>query len=692
MRISYNWIKEMVDVDLDPRELADRLTRVALAVDSVEDIDGDFLFEFDLTSNRPDGLSHLGIAREVAAIAGKPLKTPPANLTETGVAASTLASVEILDPDLCPRYSARIVRGVKVGPSPDWIVKRLEALGMRSINNVADVTNYVLLEQGHPLHAFDYNLLGGRKIVVRRAKPGERIVTLEKAASGDEYRELALGADMLVIADAEAAVAIGGIKGGRGTGISEQTVDVLLEAAYFLPSSVRKTARALKLDTDASHRFERGADYDATVRALDRAAALIVELAGGEVCEGVIDCYPAPITRAPIPLRRSRVESLLGIPVAFDRMVDALESLGFTVDADAEAEQLWAVAPSYRVDVSIEEDLVEEVARAIGYDEIPNTLPDWGGTGEYLSGEHGRRAVRETLTALGYNEAISLSFVDAELDAELSSARLEAGCGVMVRNPILDNKPRMRSSLLTGLLEAFELNFHQGTRSVQLFEVGKRFCSTGEAQRADERETVGMLVSGQIDQDDYRSRREADFYDIKGAVEAILDRLRVSNFTFERAGVEYLHSGQSAAVLRDGQVLGVFGRLNPDLGARRKHKQPVFIAELALDRLLDIEPELVSYRRLPRYPSVVRDISVVLARTIGYADIESTVRNLHIAELADLKLYDIFAGGQIPEDQHSITLRATFRCEDRTLTDEEVTHWHSAIVDELGRHFGAMLR
>lgn len=694
MRISFNWLKEMVETDLGPREIAERLTMAGLAVDTMEEEGGDVLFEFDITSNRPDALSHLGIAREVAALAGGKLHVPRAELHESETPASDLASVEILDADLCPRYSARVIRGVKVGPSPDWLVARLEALGMRSINNVADVTNYVLLEQGHPLHAFDYDTLSGRKIVVRRAREGERLVTLEKLASGDEYRELELDAGMLVIADAEAPVALAGIKGGRGTGITESTTNVLLESAYFQPASVRRTARALKLDTDASHRFERGADYNATVRAIDRTAALIAEVAGGEVCRGVVDAYPEPIVRTPIPLRRSRAESLLGIEVPFDRMVTSLRALGFAVEPYRDTEELLAVAPSHRVDVTLEEDLVEEVARVIGYDTIPATLPGWGGSGEYLAGEERRRRVRTALVGLGFDEAISISFVERDLDDTFVSGELDSdGDGrVDLLNPVLDHKPRMRVSLVTGLVEAFETNLKHGNRSVRLFEIGKRFLPDGEAGRPEERETLGLLVSGTIGEQDYRVRREADFYDLKGAVEEVLDALRIDSFTFERAGVEYLHRGQAASIVRDGMVLGVFGRLSPVVEAGRKLKQPVFIAEIALDRLLEIGTSPVAYRRLPRYPSVVRDVSVLVSRSVAYAELIEAVRALDLDDLVDISLYDIFTGGKLPEGHHSVTLRATFRSDERTLTDEEVSTSHAKIVDELGHKFGATLR
>jgi phenylalanyl-tRNA synthetase beta chain len=693
MKISYTWLKEMVAIDLDPKVLAERLTMAGIAVESIEGAGDDVHFEFEITSNRPDALSHLGIAREVSALTGVPLRPPVPTVRESESPSSDFASVEILDSELCPRFSARVVRGVTIGPSPKWLVDRLEALGQRSINNVADVTNYVLLEQGQPLHAYDLDTLGDGRIVVRRARDGESVVTLEKVpGGGDEYRERALTPEMLVIADARVPVGIAGIKGGRGTGITERTTNVLLEAAYFQPAQVRRTARSLKLDTDASYRFERGADFGATVRALDRAAALVAEVAGGEICRGVIDLYPAPVVRTPIPLRRSRVESLVGVRVDFARILDSLHALGFAVEALADREELLAVAPSYRVDVTIEEDLVEEVARAIGYDAIPSTLPGWGGSGGYLANEDRRRAVRSALQEAGFDEAVSFSFVEPELDAALATNLLDASeRGVNILNPILEHKPRMRTSLLTGLVEGFETNVKHGTRSVRLFEIGKRFLG-GDGERPEERETLGLLVSGTIDDHDFRARRDADFFDAKGAVEVVLDRLGVTGFTFERAGVEYLHRGQASVLKLGEEVIGVVGRLSPELSALRKWRQPVYVAELAFDRLLALEPRVGTYKRLPRYPSVVRDVSIVVPRAIPCAEIENAVRSLDVADLAGVALYDIFTGGQIPEASHSITLRAVFRSDERTLTDEEVTASHTRIVDELVRRFGAKLR
>ncbi|HZN11475.1 MAG TPA: phenylalanine--tRNA ligase subunit beta, partial [Blastocatellia bacterium] len=398
MKISYQWLKEFVDPGLSPRELAARLTMTGLAVDAVTPEGDDFILEFDLTSNRPDCLSHLGIAREAAVVTGRPLRLPEGQPAPGARRTEEETSVEILDSRLCPRYTARVIRGVKVGPSPAWLAARLAALGQRSVNNVADITNYILLEQGQPLHAFDFNRLRGRRIVVRTAQPGERLETLDGV-----MRELT--PEMLIIADADRPVALAGIMGGADSEISGATSDVLLESAYFDPVSIRQTARALGMSTEASYRFERGADCEAAARACDRAAAMIAEIAGGEVLAGIVDVYPGRLARGPILFRRARYRDLTGLEVELGEAARILGALGFAVEAEVGAEALRAVAPSWRVDVGIEEDLIEEVARISGYDQLRMTLPGGAGAGAYLVGEGGRRAARRALTGMGYHEA-----------------------------------------------------------------------------------------------------------------------------------------------------------------------------------------------------------------------------------------------------------------------------------------------
>src|SRR5262245_4002890 len=374
MKISYEWLRVFVDIDCEPGDLAAKLTMAGLAVDAVEKYDEDFVLDIDLTSNRPDCLSHLGVAREAAAVSGKPLKTTIIKIDGAITKSSEVASVEILNPDLCPRYTARVIKGVKIGPSPSWLVRRLESMGQRSVNNIADITNYVMLEMGQPLHAFDLETLRGKKIIVRTAGPGEKITTLD-----GEQRDLT--PEMLVIADAERPVALAGIKGGEDSGITEKTLDVLLEAAYFTPIQVRATSKALGLSTEASYRFERGTDPEIVNLASDRAASMIAEFAGGAVLDELLDVYPYKPAHEPIDFRRSRYETLTGMKVELSEAERILRSLGFTVESNVITDSLRATAPSWRVDVGLEEDLIEEVARIVGYNKLEKSLSGSAGAG-----------------------------------------------------------------------------------------------------------------------------------------------------------------------------------------------------------------------------------------------------------------------------------------------------------------------
>ncbi|MFN2416728.1 MAG: phenylalanine--tRNA ligase subunit beta, partial [Pyrinomonadaceae bacterium] len=446
MDISYEWLGEMADTGLTPQALAERLTMAGLAVDAVKEVGGDSVLEIDLTSNRPDCLSHLGVAREAAALTGAALKLPDVEAKRVGGKAGEFTAVQIEDEDLCPRYAARVVRGVKIGPSPGWLVRRLQAIGQRPINNVADATNFVMHETGQPLHAFDLATLAGRRIVVRRARAGEKLKTLDGVERG-------LDTEMLVIADAERAVAVAGVMGGEETEISDATADVLVESAYFAPQSVRRTSKALGLQTEASYRFERGVDYEGVRRAQDRCVALICELAGGTATEGAIDVYPKRITPPSVKLRPRRVRELTGLDVPAAECVRILTALGFEKSddgggGDGEGRLGFAV-PTWRTDVSIEEDLVEEVARVYGYEKIEESLPPSPVTGEYLLGDRRRRAARQVLTAAGFDEAVSISFIDeaGALD-ETGASRFEPvpglqklegdGAFVHLSNPVVE--------------------------------------------------------------------------------------------------------------------------------------------------------------------------------------------------------------------------------------------------------------
>jgi phenylalanyl-tRNA synthetase beta chain len=687
MKISYNWLKEFVDFDLAPRDLAEKLTMAGLAVDGVEEHGGDFVLDIDLTSNRPDCLSHLGVAREVAAISGELLRLPD---TVTGQLAGGLAkakdvaAVEILNPDLCPRYTARIIKGVKIGPSPEWLVKRLEVMGQRSVNNVADITNYVMLELGQPLHAFDLAMLRGQRIIVRAARDGETITTLD----GEERT---LTPQMLVIADGERPVALGGIKGGEDSGITERTVDVLLEAAYFTPAQIRATSKALGLSTEASYRFERGTDPEIVPVASARAAVMIAEIAGGKVLDGIIDVYPNRPAPRPIKMRRSRYEALTGLPLQLAEAERILRSLEFEVEADVENDLLRTFAPTWRVDVSIEEDRVEEVARIAGYDALITSLPGSAGAGVYLKGEGGRRAARGVLTGLGYNEAISFSFVNAETDAALSDA--SAPARLELQNPIDETAAHMRTTLLGGLLRALEHNFNHSSRNVRLFEIGKCFLEIGE-DRPKEVERLALICTGARNESDWQTASaRVDFYDAKGAVESVAESLGLPPLEFAAPETaQHLHPGRAALISLAGNPVGSVGQLHPRVAAAYKFKQPVFVAELDLGVMLGANRVEARYQPLPKFPTVVRDLALLIDTAVPMATIERTVQQLGISELVGVRLFDLYAGRDMPPEKHSIALSLRYRAPDRTLTDEEVNSMHERIVKELTQTFSAEIR
>jgi phenylalanyl-tRNA synthetase beta chain len=688
MKISYNWLKEFVDIDLAPRDLAAKLTMAGLAVDAVEAHGNDYVLEFDLTSNRPDGLSHLGIAREAAAVLGKTLRMPAVKIAESQVKSSDVASVEILNPDLCPRYTARVITGVKIGPSPAWLIGRLEAMGQRSVNNIADITNYVMLEMGQPLHAFDLNQLRGHRIVVRTAKPGERITTLD-----GEERDLT--PEILVIADAERPVALAGIKGGEDSGITESTTDVLLEAAYFTPWQVRATSKALGLGTEASYRFERGTDPEIVPAASDRASEMIAKIAGGEVLAGLIDVYPQKSERGWIRFRQARYTLLTGLQIELGEAERILRSLGFTVEADVENDSLRAIAPSWRVDLSIEEDLIEEVARIAGYENVKTTLPGSAGAGVYLAAEADRRAARETLTALGYHEAVSFSFVNEETDADLSEYTDDLR--LKLQNPIDETQSHMRTTLLGGLLRSLERNFNYGTRNVRLFEIGKIFLDAGD-ERPDEVEKLALVATGERNETDWQAaaspnRGQIDFYDVKGAVESIAQKLGLPALELEPTeNIDHLHPGRAAVISLDGNQIGRIGQLHPRLAANYKFKQPVFVAELNLGEMLETERVEVRYQPLPKFPTVVRDLALLVDTAVSYAEIERAIGDLEIPEMIDVRLFDLYSGNELPQGKYSIALSLRYRAADRTLTDEAVNAMHEHVVEILKQEFNAEIR
>ncbi|MEP6708326.1 MAG: phenylalanine--tRNA ligase subunit beta [Pyrinomonadaceae bacterium] len=705
MLISYQWLRELTGTTLSPLDARERLTMVGLAIDAVAQVDGDHILDVEVPSNRPDCLSHIGIAREVAVIEKSIIKTAESKVHQSQGRAEDFTSVEIKDPVLCPRYAARVVRGVKIGPSPQWLLKRLVAIGQRPINNVADITNLVLHEIGQPLHAFDLSLLEEQRIVVRRALAGEKIKTLDGVV-----REL--DGEMLVIADAKRPVAVAGVMGGEESEISTETRDVLIESAYFNSASVRRTAQKLGLHTEASHRFERGADPDGVLRAQERCVSLICEIAGGTATENAIDLYPAPRQSRIVRFRPARVQALTGLSVELSEMQRILTMLGFALVESSQEAQLdsdasgkanpWVFAvPSWRADVEREEDLVEEVARHTGYEKIATTLPPASSAGEYYPGETKKRAIRRALAACGFDEAISFSFIDTAHDDQFQPIPAMTGAGaagepfVSLKNPIIEDQTRMRPTLLPGLLDAVRHNLNHGRRDLCLFEIGRVFAANREqGQMPIEREALALVgTGGQRWANRAGVTGELDFFDLKGALQAAVEATNLPELTFDITTAPHLREGQAAAVKIGGdETIGTIGRLGEEISAAYKFRQPVFVVEIDLSALLEKPEAAVLYSPLPRFPSVMRDVSLLLERKVPVAALLNAVADQKVENCRATQLVGVFEGENIPEGKRSVTLRMEYRANDRTLRDADVDEMHWRIVKALESKFSAEVR
>jgi phenylalanyl-tRNA synthetase beta chain len=695
MNISYNWLIDLIDIDMSSEETAKALTRVGLAVEGIHPHGDDFVLDIDLTSNRPDCLSHLGVARELRVITGKEFPAESQRREEELDAVddvpfpSLLAPdvVKIENPELCHRFTARIIRGVKIGPSPQWLVDRLEAVGERSINNIADITNYVMLELGQPMHAFDLDKLAENRIVVRTARPGEKITTLDEA-------ERDLDETMLAICDAEKPVAVAGVMGGFDSGITESTTNVLLEVAYFKRESVRRTSRKLGLATEASYRFERGVDIENLRRASDRAAEMICDLAGGEAKE-IVDVYPTHSAAIEIESRdiSAAVTRLTGLHVSGNDCIGILDTLGIV-----RTDGTRYLAPSWRHDIAIEEDLVEEVARHAGYENIKAELPPAYGAGEYQPTEHREMRLRSALCELGFDEAISYSFIDVRYDGLIETVpgfaieeRDEPF--VTLRDSVIEGAVRMRPTLLPGLLGALRHNLNHQRRDLKLFELGKAFSANSDGGLPNERELFAIVMTGgEINEGRSMPARDLDFYDAKGSVEAALDALGASNAVFSAADIKHLRRGQAASISFNGRKVGSVGRLNGEIAADYKFKQGVYVAEIDLHAVLAQETEPIHYAPLPKFPSVVRDVSLAVNRSVTFALVRDSIAAMGLPNCRSIGFVDIYDGPGLSEQDRSLTIRLEFRSDERTLVETEVDEAYNTMIDALESELGIRRR
>jgi phenylalanyl-tRNA synthetase beta chain len=693
MKISWQWLREFVDIDVSPQQLAADLTNVGVVVETVRPLESDFLFELDLTTNRPDCLSHVGVAREVSALYKKSLRQIHTCLEQSLSPAKTQVSVEIESPKLCARYSARVLRGVKVAPSPEWLVRRLEALGLRSINNIADITNYVLMELGQPLHAFDLLKIEGRKIIVREARDEESLVTIDGL-------ERKLNRGMLVIADEAQPVALAGIMGGLESEIGFSTREILLESAWFNPISIRKTSKLLGMHTEASHRFERGADVNATVLALDRAAVLIQQLTGGEIQRGIVDCYPQIVRREPLFLRKSRITQVMGCEIEQLAVEEILNLLDFKI-VERLAEGWRVDLPTSRLDVESEIDLIEEIARHYGYDKFPSTLPSWKG-GSHRRPEYPPETIlKERLMHLGYSETLTYSFID-----ESENRRFAEHEPIRLQNPLSTEMAEMRTSMLPGLLHSFLRNYNRGIKSARLYEMGKIYRKTA-GQQVQEEDYLGMIASGNYQEKGVHSvSRPLNFFDLKGDIEILLQSLGVPVKevcflgSMHRMGQgqmpclppSHYHPGVSAEMRWRDQKLGRFGQLHPKVCEPYKIKQPVLVAEVPLQHWYNLRTAEKAFHEIPRFPSVQRDLSMFVNKDIDYSRIEATIQEANIKEIQKVFPFDLYVGDKLPSDKKGISISIVYQALDRTLTEEEVNQRHEKVVALLIEKLGVEIR
>lgn len=683
MKISLEWLREYVDVPESPAQLRDDLTLAGLVVESVTGESSNEVLEFEITSNRPDCLNHIGIARELAAFYQRPLRMPPLRKRLSLSSDRIPFSVEILDSKLCPRYVGLVLDGIRVEPSPAWMQRRLDAAGMRPVNNIVDITNYVLLEFGHPLHAFDFTRLRQGKIVVARAQAGQKMVTLDGV-------ERTLDEEMLLINDGEGPVAIAGVMGGLHSEIEQSTNIVLLESAYFDPVSIRRTSKKLGLSTEASYRFERGADWDNTIRVIARTCHLIEEIAGGRVAGGMRDAYPAQIDPIEIELRRDRAESLLGVKLADDFVESTLRRLNFKLVRRGKG--AWRVTcPTYRADMELEADLVEELARFHGYQNIPTTTPPARNAGIPSPVFRQESAVRRILLGLGFSEAVNLSFAgEAE---HMDFPPQGSGDRVAVRNPLTEETQFMRTTLASGLVKSAKRNFNHDNYQVRLFELG-RVYRPGSDGRPCEKATLGILATGDFaDHNWAHPAGDYDFFHLKGVVTSLLEGIRSKPAELGPAPeISWLNPADASSILIDGCCIGVMGSLNPGLEEKFKLKQPVFLAEIDFAELCRRAFTSSNYEALPRYPAAERDLSILVARDTAYGTICAGIQRLGMVELVRVDLIDVYEGSKVPAGKISLTLRLTFQDREKTLTVDRVQSFSDNVLAYLKGTFGAVLR
>jgi len=683
MKVSANWLKEFVDFTLSPGELAHLLTMAGLEVEGFETIDDDTILEVSITPNRADCLSTLGIAREISANLGIPLRYPSISVHEDE---AVHPQIEIVDTLLCHRYASRIIYDVRVGKSPEWLARRLELHGMRSVNNVVDATNLVLLEMGHPLHAFDLDMLEGKRIVVKRA--GE--VMDFKTLDGEDRR---LAEEMLLIWDAKRPVAIAGVMGGLNSEVTSSTVNILLESAYFDPVSVRRTSKALGLTTEASYRFERGTDIGMVVKALDRVTALIKEVAGGRVT-ALTDNYPVSYTPPDIYVRFRKIRGLLGIDIEESSIEDILRRLG--LNYKREGEGIFVTPPTYRRDIIRDVDVIEEVARLYGYERIPPSMPAIrvNRTGK----DRDFRVInmiKDAMVKAGFAEVINLSFLNpSSLDTLGIQGEDRRRRLIFIKNPLKKEESCLRTTLVPSILSNAVLNQNRGERSFSLFELSRVFLKA-EGTLPDE--VLQMVaIHCRPSRASIWEKPHNGFYDVKGAVEALFDLCRIRDYSFEKDRIPpepYLHPGRSCSIKVGDVIIGSAGELHPAIVSAYELKGDISMFEINnIEPLIRSIHQRIVFRELPRFPYVERDISILVDRVVPVERIKKVILSLNADIIESIRLFDVYTGKQIPQGKKSVAFTIRYRALERTLTDVEVDEIHSKVIDTLKHKINAELR
>lgn len=680
MLVSWDWLHEYVRPDASPREVGERLMNAGLNLESIEEVAGDTVLDLEVTSNRPDCLGHIGVAREVSVLFGCPLKAPPAEVQTSSKAASEAVSVKVEDADACPRYIARIVRGVKIGPSPEWLRQRLEAVGQKSVNNVVDVTNYVLLETGQPFHTFDLAKLTGPRIIVRHARAGETIAALNQKDGRETYK---LDPSMLVIADAERPVAIAGVMGGLDTGITSSTTDLLLETADFAALAIRGTARKLALFSPSQYRFERGVDRERMDWASRRCAELILQVAGGELLEGFVEDGAGAIPqREPIRLRFAQIKRLLGIDVPAEAAGTILQRLGLKRVGESSRESAEFIPPSWRRDLTREIDLIEEIARVFGYDAIPDNAIVPLSLSRKSDLDRVRDRVRQTLVAQGFDEALTLSFVSPE-EVELFNP-LPDRPALTVEHSSRRHENRLRKSLVPSLLRCRRENERKGVFDADLFEIAKVYLESAPGRPEAEVEPlrVSFVSSG-------------TFAETKGVVERVASELsRDANVDVVELDLAAFEPGQGAEVRLNGRPCGWIGTLARSVQDSRllELRDPVTVAELDFAPLLDVAQLFRNAKPIPSFPAIERDLNFVLDEDTQWEALERIARSTAGDQLERTTFVDQFRGKQLGPEKKSYVIRLVFRAKDRTLTSDEVDAHVREVVAKCERELKATLR